>query len=47
MVAVVGEAEIGDAVGWRVRELPAAAHSGCWCGGGVTHGGSEKEEKSG
>jgi hypothetical protein len=28
VVAVVGEAEVGDAVGGRVGELPAAAH-GC------------------
>lgn len=33
---MVGEADVGDAVGGWVGELPAAAH-GC-CGGCVSHG---------
>lgn len=37
VVAVVGEAEVGDPVGGRVRELLAATHGG-WRGGGA-HGG--------
>ena len=39
---MVGEAEVGDAVGRWVGELPAAAHSGAWC---VTHGGTAEEEE--
>jgi len=38
VVAVVGEAEVGDPVGGRVGELLAAAHSG-WRGGGGAHDG--------
>jgi len=37
VVAVVGEAEVGDPVGGRVGELLAAAHSG-WRGGGAHDG---------
>lgn len=33
VVAVVGEAEVGDPVGGRVGELLAAAHGGWRCGG--------------
>lgn len=36
VVAVVGEAEVGDPVGGRVGKLPAAA-DGTWRGGGA-HG---------
>jgi hypothetical protein len=42
---VVGEAEVGDPVGGRVGELPAAAHGG-WCGGGAHGGKAERRHVS-
>lgn len=46
VVAVVGEAEVGDPVGGRVGELLAAAHGG-WRGGCAHRGRKVEKEEPG